>query len=165
MKKSMKKYLAVVVAMSALLQLTAYAGPGFSASSSKAAAAAANAQYEAAYGAQVTVPITPGPTVPAQDANAHTQMAIQQAAQQAAAQQAAAPSASRSPRGSSFKTKAPLNTTRITPVKAMKNPSSVRREKRSSPAKWARMAVKMGAAATMMLTFAASVWVRAVFSV
>lgn len=48
----MKKYLAAVVAMSALLQLTAYAGPGFSASSSKAAAAAANAQYEAAYGAQ-----------------------------------------------------------------------------------------------------------------
>ena len=81
------------------------------------------------------------------------------------AQQAAAPSASRSPRGSSFKTKAPLKTTRITPVKAMRNPSSVRREKRSSPAKWARMAVKMGAAATMMLTFAASVWVRAVFSV
>jgi lipoprotein-anchoring transpeptidase ErfK/SrfK len=91
MKKSMKKYLAAVVAMSALLQLTAYAGPGFSASSSRAAAAAANAQYEAAYGAQVTVPLTPGPTVPAQDANAHTQMAIQQAAaQQAAAQQAAA---------------------------------------------------------------------------
>ena len=91
MRKSMKKYLAAVVAMSALLQLTAYAGPGFSASSSKAAAAAANAQYEAAYGAQVAVPLTPGPTVPAQDANAHTQMAIQQAAaQQAAAQQAAA---------------------------------------------------------------------------
>lgn len=90
MKKSMKKYLAAVVAMSALLQLTAYAGPGFSASSSKAAAAAANAQYEAAYGAQVTVPITPGPTVPAQDANAHTQMAIQQAAAQQAVQQAAA---------------------------------------------------------------------------
>lgn len=91
MRKSMKKYLAAVVAMSALLQLTAYAGPGFSASSSRAAAAAANAQYEAAYGAQVTVPLTPGPTVPAQDANAHTQMAIQQAAaQQAAAQQAAA---------------------------------------------------------------------------
>ena len=90
MRKSMKKYLAAVVAMSALLQLTAYAGPGFSASSSRAAAAAANAQYEAAYGAQVTVPLTPGPTVPAQDANAHTQMAIQQAAaQQAAAQQAA----------------------------------------------------------------------------
>lgn len=94
MRKSMKKYLAAVVAMSALLQLTAYAGPGFSASSSKAAAAAANAQYEAAYGAQVTVPLTPGPTVPAQDANAHTQMAIQQAAaQQAAAQQAAAQAA------------------------------------------------------------------------
>ena len=91
MRKSMKKYLAAVVAMSALLQLTAYAGPGFSASSSRAAAAAANAQYEAAYGAQVTVPLTPGPTVPAQDANAHTQMAIQQAAaKQAAAQQAAA---------------------------------------------------------------------------
>ena len=91
MRKSMKKYLAAVVAMSALLQLTAYAGPGFSASSSRAAAAAANAQYEAAYGAQVAVPLTPGPTVPAQDANAHTQMAIQQAAaQQAAAQQAAA---------------------------------------------------------------------------
>ena len=91
MRKSMKKYLAAVVAMSALLQLTAYAGPGFSASSSREAAAAANAQYEAAYGAQVTVPLTPGPTVPAQDANAHTQMAIQQAAaQQAAAQQAAA---------------------------------------------------------------------------
>ena len=90
MRKSMKKYLAAVVAMSALLQLTAYAGPGFSASSSKAAAAAANAQYEAAYGAQVTVPITPGPTVPAQDANAHTQMAIQQAAAQQAAAQAAA---------------------------------------------------------------------------
>ena len=89
MRKSMKKYLAAVVAMSALLQLTAYAGPGFSASSSRAAAAAANAQYEAAYGAQVTVPLTPGPTVPAQDANAHTQMAIQQAAAQAAAQQAA----------------------------------------------------------------------------
>lgn len=89
MRKSMKKYLAAVVAMSALLQLTAYAGPGFSASSSRAAAAAANAQYEAAYGAQVTVPITPGPTVPAQDANAHTQMAIQQAAAQAAAQKAA----------------------------------------------------------------------------
>lgn len=91
MRKSMKKYLAAVVAMSALLQLTAYAGPGFSASSSRAAAAAANAQYEAAYGAQVAMPLTPGPTVPAQDANAHTQMAIQQAAaQQAAAQQAAA---------------------------------------------------------------------------
>ena len=90
MRKSMKKYLAAVVAMSALLQLTAYAGPGFSASSSKAAAAAANAQYEAAYGAQVTVPLTPGPTVPAQDANAHTQMAIQQAAAQQAAAQAAA---------------------------------------------------------------------------
>ena len=90
MRKSMKKYLAALVAMSALLQLTAYAGPGFSASSSREAAAAANAQYEAAYGAQVTVPLTPGPTVPAQDANAHTQMAIQQAAaQQAAAQQAA----------------------------------------------------------------------------
>lgn len=52
MRKSMKKYLAAVVAMSALLQLTAYAGPGFSASSSREAAAAANAQYEAAYGAQ-----------------------------------------------------------------------------------------------------------------
>lgn len=91
MRKSMKKYLAAVVAMSALLQLTAYAGPGFSASSSREAAAAANAQYEAAYGAQVTVPLMPGPTVPAQDANAHTQIAIQQAAaQQAAAQQAAA---------------------------------------------------------------------------
>ena len=90
MRKSMKKYLAAVVAMSALLQLTAYAGPGFSASSSRAAAAAANAQYEAAYGAQVTAPITPGPTVPAQDANAHTQMAIQQAAAQQAAAQAAA---------------------------------------------------------------------------
>ena len=90
MRKSMKKYLAAVVAMSALLQLTAYAGPGFSASSSRAAAAAANAQYEAAYGAQVTVPLTPGPTVPAQDANAHTQMAIQQAAAQQAAAQAAA---------------------------------------------------------------------------
>lgn len=91
MRKSMKKYLAAVVAMSALLQLTAYAGPGFSASSSREAAAAANAQYEAAYGSQVTVPLMPGPTVPAQDANAHTQMAIQQAAaQQAAAQQAAA---------------------------------------------------------------------------
>lgn len=48
MRMSMKKYLAAVVAMSALLQLTAYAGPGFSASSSRAAAAAANAQYEAA---------------------------------------------------------------------------------------------------------------------
>lgn len=93
MRKSMKKYLAAVVAMSALLQLTAYAGPGFSASSSRAAAAAANAQYEAAYGAQVTVPLTPGPTVPAQDANAHTQMAIQQAAAQQAAQQAAAQAA------------------------------------------------------------------------
>lgn len=52
MRKSMKKYLAAVVAMSSLLQLTAYAGPGFSASSSREAAAAANAQYEAAYGAQ-----------------------------------------------------------------------------------------------------------------
>lgn len=90
MRKSMKKYLAAVVAMSALLQLTAYAGPGFSASSSREAAAAANAQYEAAYGAQVAVPLTPGPTVPAQDANAHTQMAIQQAAAQQAAQKAAA---------------------------------------------------------------------------
>ena len=90
MRMSMKKYLAAVVAMSALLQLTAYAGPGFSASSSRAAAAAANAQYEAAYGVQVTVPLTPGPTVPAQDANAHTQMAIQQAAAQQAAAQAAA---------------------------------------------------------------------------
>ena len=91
MRKSMKKYLAALVAMSALLQLTAYAGPGFSASSSREAAAAANAQYEAMYGAQVTVPLTPGPTVPAQSANADTQMAAQQAAaQQAAAQQAAA---------------------------------------------------------------------------
>ncbi len=78
MRKSIKKYLAALVAMSAMLQLTAYAGPGFSASSSRQAAAAANAQYEAMYGAQVTVP---GPTVPAQDANAHTQMAAQQAAQ------------------------------------------------------------------------------------
>lgn len=52
MRKSMKKYLAAVVAMSAMLQLTAYAGPGFSASSSREAAAAANAQYEAMYGAQ-----------------------------------------------------------------------------------------------------------------
>ena len=102
MRKSMKKYLAAVVAMSALLQLTAYAGPGFSASSSRAAAAAANAQYEAAYGAQVTVPITPGPTVPAQDANAHTQMAIQQAAaQQAAAQQAAQAAAQQKAQNSS----------------------------------------------------------------
>ena len=91
MRKNMKKYLAALVAMSALLQLTAYAGPGFSASSSREAAAAANAQYEAMYGAQVTVPLTPGPTVPAQSANADTQMAAQQAAaQQAAAQQAAA---------------------------------------------------------------------------
>lgn len=91
MRKNMKKYLAAVVAMSALLQLTAYAGPGFSASASREAAAAANAQYEAMYGAQVTVPLTPGPTVPAQSANADTQMAAQQAAaQQAAAQQAAA---------------------------------------------------------------------------
>lgn len=90
MRKNMKKYLAAVVAMSALLQLTAYAGPGFSASASREAAAAANAQYEAMYGAQVTVPITPGPTVPAQNANADTQMAAQQAAQAAAAQQAAA---------------------------------------------------------------------------
>lgn len=90
MRKSMKKYLAAVVAMSAMLQLTAYAGPGFSASNSREAAAAANAQYEAMYGAQVTVPITPGPTVPAQSANADTQMAAQQAAaQQAVAQQAA----------------------------------------------------------------------------
>lgn len=90
MRKSMKKYLAAVVAMSALLQLTAYAGPGFSASSSREAAAAANAQYEAMYGAQVTVPLTPGPTVPAQSANADTQMAAQQAAAQQAAAQAAA---------------------------------------------------------------------------
>lgn len=93
MRKSMKKYLAALVAMSALLQLTAYAGPGFSASSSREAAAAANAQYEAMYGAQVTVPLTPGPTVPAQSANADTQMAAQAAAQQAAAQQAAAQAA------------------------------------------------------------------------
>ena len=90
MRKSMKKYLAAVVAMSAMLQLTAYAGPGFSASASREAAAAANAQYEAMYGAQMTVPITPGPTVPAQSANADAQMAAQQAAQAAAAQQAAA---------------------------------------------------------------------------
>lgn len=90
MRKSMKKYLAAIVAMSALLQLTAYAGPGFSASASREAAAAANAQYEAMYGAQVTVPITPGPTVPAQSANADTQMAAQQAVQAAAAQAAAA---------------------------------------------------------------------------
>lgn len=90
MRKSMKKYLAAVVAMSAMLQLTAYAGPGFSASASREAAAAANAQYEAMYGAQVTVPITPGPTVPAQSANADAQMAAQQATQAAAAQQAAA---------------------------------------------------------------------------
>ncbi|MDO5834116.1 MAG: L,D-transpeptidase family protein [Lachnospiraceae bacterium] len=90
MRKSMKKYLAAVVAMSALLQLTAYAGPGFSASASREAAAAANTQYEAMYGAQVTVPLTPGPTVPAQSANADAQMAAQQAAQAAAAQQAAA---------------------------------------------------------------------------
>lgn len=90
MRKNMKKYLAAVMAMSALLQLTAYAGPGFSASASREAAAAANAQYEAMYGAQVTVPITPGPTVPAQSANADAQMAAQQAAQAAAAQQAAA---------------------------------------------------------------------------
>lgn len=90
MRKSMKKYLAAVVAMSAMLQLTAYAGPGFSASASREAAAAANAQYEAMYGAQVTVPITPGPTVPAQSANADTQMAAQQAAAQQAAAQAAA---------------------------------------------------------------------------
>ena len=89
MRKSMKKYLAAVVAMSAMLQLTAYAGPGFSASASREAAAAANAQYEAMYGAQVTVPITPGPTVPAQSANADTQMAAQQAAAQQAAAQAA----------------------------------------------------------------------------
>lgn len=93
MRKNMKKYLAAVVAMSAMLQLTAYAGPGFSASSSREAAAAANAQYEAMYGAQVTVPLTPGPTVPAQSANADTQMAAQQAAQAAAAQQAAAQAA------------------------------------------------------------------------
>lgn len=93
MRKNMKKYLAAVVAMSALLQLTAYAGPGFSASASREAAAAANAQYEAMYGAQVTVPITPGPTVPAQSANADTQMAAQQAAQAAAAQAAAAQAA------------------------------------------------------------------------
>ena len=90
MRKSMKKYLAAVVAMSAMLQMTAYAGPGFSVSASREAAAAANAQYEAMYGAQVTVPITPGPTVPAQSANADAQMAAQQAAQAAAAQQAAA---------------------------------------------------------------------------
>ena len=90
MRKSMKKYLAAVVAMSSLLQLTAYAGPGFSASNSREAAAAANAQYEAMYGAQVTVPITPGPTVPAQSANADAQMAAQQAAAQQAAAQAAA---------------------------------------------------------------------------
>lgn len=90
MRKSMKNYLAAVVAMSAMLQLTAYAGPGFSASASREAAAAANAQYEAAYGAQVTVPITPGPTVPAQSANADAQMAAQQAAAQQAAAQAAA---------------------------------------------------------------------------
>ena len=90
MRKNMKKYLAAVVAMSALLQLTAYAGPGFSASASREAAAAANAQYEAMYGAQVTVPLTPGPTVPAQSANADTQMAAQQAAAQQAAAQAAA---------------------------------------------------------------------------
>ena len=88
MRKSMKKYLAAIVAMSAMLQLTAYAGPGFSVSNSQAAAAAANAQYEAMYGAQVTVPITPGPTVPAQSANADAQMAAQQAAQAAAAQAA-----------------------------------------------------------------------------
>ena len=74
-----------------MLQLTAYAGPGFSVSNSKEAAAAANAQYEAAYGAQATMPLTPGPTVPAQSADAATQAAAQQAAaQQAAAQQAAA---------------------------------------------------------------------------
>lgn len=52
MRKSIKKYLAALVAMSAMLQLTAYAGTGFSASSSRQAAAAANAQYEAMYGAQ-----------------------------------------------------------------------------------------------------------------
>ena len=91
MRKSIKKYLAALVAMSAMLQLTAYAGPGFSVSNSKEAAAAANAQYEAAYGAQATMPLTPGPTVPAQSADAATQAAAQQAAaQQAAAQQAAA---------------------------------------------------------------------------
>ena len=93
MRKSVKKCVAAVVAMSAMLQLTAYAGPGFSASNSKEAAAAANAQYEAAYGAQVTMPLTPGPTVPAQSANADTQMAAQQAAQAAEAQQAAAQAA------------------------------------------------------------------------
>lgn len=91
MRKSIKKYLAALVAMSAMLQLTAYAGPGFSVSNSKEAAAAANAQYEAAYGAQATMPLTPGPTVPAQSADAATQAAAQQAAaQQAAVQQAAA---------------------------------------------------------------------------
>lgn len=90
MRKSIKKYLAALVAMSAMLQLTAYAGPGFSVSNSKEAAAAANAQYEAAYGAQATMPLTPGPTVPAQSADAATQAAAQQAAaQQAAAQKAA----------------------------------------------------------------------------
>lgn len=125
MRKSMKKYLAAVVAMSALLQLTAYAGPGFSASSSKAAAAAANAQYEAAYGTQVTVPLTPGPTVPAQDANAHTQMAIQQAAaQQAAAQQAAAQKAAQQKAQNSTSTGASIdmnsiNQGTVSPAEAM----------------------------------------------
>ena len=88
MRKNMKKYLAVIVAMSAMLQLTAYAGPGFSSSYSQDAAAAANAKYAAAHGGPAVDVVIPGPTVPSQDTAA--QAAAQKAAQEAAAQQAAA---------------------------------------------------------------------------
>ena len=73
------------------------------------------------------------------------------------AQHPAAARARKSPRGSSRSTKVPLHTTKITPVKAVRKPSSVPEERRSSPARWAATAVKMGAAATMMLTLAARV--------
>ncbi len=92
MRKNMKKYLAVIVAMSAMLQLTAYAGPGFSSSYSQDAAAAANAKYAAAHGGPAVDVVIPGPTVPSQDtaAQAAAQKAAQEAAAQKAAQEAAA---------------------------------------------------------------------------
>ena len=83
MKKSLKKIVTIFVALSAMLQLTAYAN-GISTSASQQAAAAANAQIQAA-----------ATTVPGANASAAAQQttAAQNAAQQTTAQVQAAQSA------------------------------------------------------------------------
>lgn len=84
MKKSLKKIVTIFVALSAMLQLTAYAN-GISASASQQAAAAANAQMQTA---QSAVPGANASTAQAQAAaQAQAQQSMQQAANAAQASQ------------------------------------------------------------------------------